>query len=370
MNKIFKKCQLNVQSSDFPHNLKYTFLFDRTIKSYYSYQKTSRMILVTGSSGHIGNVLVRRLIEQGQSVRVMTKTGKKPEWLSHLDFEVVKGDLCQANDVSEAVKGARVVFHLAGIISISSFDSKELNQVNVEGTQHIVDACLEHGIRRLVYTSSVHALPEGKHGQPITEESDFNSKELFGAYARTKAEATKRVLQGVEKGLDAVICFPSGVMGPYDYRGSEAGRLIRDYASNKLPVYIDGEYNFVDVRDVVNGLLLALEKGKKGEGYILAGERMSLNQFFDLLSSHQLSMKKPKIRIPLPIAIGSAWTLESICRLIKAKPMFTVYAIKVLQSNCDISSEKAIRELGYTSRSMRDSIGDGLEWLKANGKVK
>jgi dihydroflavonol-4-reductase len=170
--------------------------------------------------------------------------------------------------------------------------------------------------------------------------------------------------------LDAVICFPSGVMGPYDFRGSEAGRLIRDYASNKLPVYIDGEYNFVDVRDVVNGLILALDKGQKGEGYILAGERMTLNQFFDILAGYESRMKKPRIKIPIPIAIGSAWALESVCRVIKAKPMFTVYAIKVLQSNCDISSEKAKRELGYTARSMSESIRDGLEWLKDNGKIR
>lgn len=328
------------------------------------------MILVTGSSGHIGNVLVRKLIDQGETVRVMSKSGEKPEWLGHLDFEVVKGDLRNAEEVHAAVKGVEVVFHLAGIISISSFDSKELSDVNVRGTQHVVDACLDHGIKRLIYTSSVHALPEGKHGIPITEDSDFESKDLFGAYARTKAAATKKVFEAVDNGLDAVVCFPSGVMGPHDYRGSEAGRLIRDYASNKLPVYIDGEYNFVDVRDVVNGLLLAWQKGKKGEGYILAGERMSLNQFFDILSGYESRMRKPKMRIPLPIAIGSAWTLESICRLIKAKPMFTVYAIKVLQSNCDISSEKAIKELGYSSRPMSESIRDGLEWLKANGKIK
>ena len=327
------------------------------------------MILVTGSSGHIGNVIVRKLIEEGKPVRVMTKSGEKPMWLNHLDFEVVKGDLRNAQDVLAAVQGTEIVFHLAGIISISSFNSKELTDTNVYGTQHVVDACLSHGVRRLVYTSSVHALPEGKHGAAIIEDSDFTGKDLFGAYARTKAAATKRVLEAVDKGLDAVICFPSGVMGPHDYRGSEAGRLIRDYAANKLPVYIDGEYNFVDVRDVVDGLLLALEKGRKGEGYILAGERMTLNQFFTILSSHEEKMKKPKIRIPLPIAIGSAWVLESACRLIKAKPMFTVYAIKVLQSNCEISSEKAKSELGYSARSMNESIRDGLEWLKEHKKI-
>ena len=327
------------------------------------------MILVTGSSGHIGNVLVRQLVEQGKNVRIMTKDGKKPLWLEHLNLEVVTGDLRDEIAVHEAVKGVDIVFHLAGIISISSFDSKELTDVNVKGTEHVVNACLEHDVRRMVYTSSVHALPEGKKGEPITEDSDFDGKNLFGAYARTKAAATRKVLEGVEKGLDAVICFPSGVMGPHDYRGSEAGRLIRDYATNKLPVYIDGEYNFVDVRDVVNGLLLALEKGRTGEGYILAGERMTLADFFSILSSYEAKMKPPKMKIPLPIAIGSAWVLEGACRIVKAKPMFTVYAIKVLQSNCEISSEKAKEELGYTSRSMRESISDGLNWLKENKKI-
>lgn len=327
------------------------------------------MILVTGSSGHIGNVLVRDLVEQGKPVRVMTKDGNKPAWLEHLNLDVVKGDLRDEKAVSNAVEGAEIVFHLAGIISISSFDSKELTEVNVKGTEHVVNACLKHGVRRLVYTSSVHALPEGKKGEAITEDSDFDGKNLFGAYARTKAAATRKVLEGVERGLDAVICFPSGVMGPHDYRGSEAGRLIRDYATNKLPVYIDGEYNFVDVRDVVRGLLLALEKGRTGEGYILAGERMTLNNFFLILSGYEAKMKPPKVKIPLPLAIGSAWILESACRLFKAKPMFTVYAIKVLQSNCEISSNKAQKELGYTSRSMRESIADGLAWLKENGKI-
>lgn len=327
------------------------------------------MILVTGSSGHIGNVLVRQLVEQGKPVRIMTKNGKKPAWLEHYDLEVVAGDMRDETAIHNAVQGVEIVFHLASIISISSFDSKELTEVNIKGTEHIVNACLAHGIKRLVYTSSVHALPEGKKGQPITEESDFDGKNLFGAYARTKAAATRKVLEGVEKGLDAVICFPTGVMGPHDYRGSEAGRLIRDYATNKLPVYIDGEYNFVDVRDVVNGLLLALEKGRTGEGYIFAGERMTLNDFFSILSGYEAKMKRPKIRIPLPIAVGSAWVLESACRIIKVKPMFTVYAIKVLQSNCEVSSEKARTELGYTARSMHESISDGLNWLKENGKI-
>lgn len=327
------------------------------------------MILVTGSSGHIGNVLVRELIKRGEKILIMTKTGTKPPWLSHLDIEVCKGDLTNQESVESAVAQCDLVYHLGGMISISSFDIKELQDINVQGTKYIVEACIKHRIKRLVYTSSVHALHEGVNGQPIKEQEAFDSKDLFGAYARSKAQATQIVKDSAKRGLNAVICFPSGVMGPFDYRGSEAGRLIIDYSTNKLPVYIKGAYNFVDVRDVVNGILLVKEKGQKGEGYIIAGEKMTLDQLFDRLIELVPNMKRPQITIPVPLAIASAWVLESFCRVFKIKPLFTVYAIKVLQSNCNISSQKAITELGYSYRPLTESIKDSLVWLKENNKI-
>jgi dihydroflavonol-4-reductase len=327
------------------------------------------MILVTGSSGHIGNVLVRELTRIGERVLIMTKSGTKPQWLEDLDIEVCQGDLTDQSSIERAVAKSKIVFHLAGIISISSFDSKELRDTNVIGTKFIVDACLKYKVERLIYTSSVHALREAENGQAIKEQKSFDSKKLFGAYARTKAEATQIVLNAVKLGLNAVICFPSGVMGPYDFRGSEAGRLIIDYSTNKLPVYINGAYNFVDVRDVVKGLLLAKDKGRSGEGYVIAGEKMTLHQLFDTLSDLVPTMKKPRFKMPVSIAIGSAWILEGICKIIHVKPMFTVYAIKVLQSNCNISSQKAITELGYSYRSMKECIKDSLVWLKENNKI-
>ncbi len=327
------------------------------------------MILVTGSSGHIGNVLVRKLVERKENIRIMTKDGQIPACLSDLPLEVIKGDLKDKEAVDNAVKGMEYVFHLGGIISISTYNSSELTAVNVGGTQNIVTSCIQHGIKRLVYTSSVHALPEGEFGKPITEDNDFEKHKLFGAYARTKAVATLKVLEGIANGLDAVICFPSGVIGPFDFRGSEAGRLIRDYAKNKLPFYIDGEYNFVDVRDVADGLISALYKGRKGQGYILAGHRMSLDQFFSILSGFEAKMKKPKHKIPVSIAIPVAWIAESFCLVFRIKPLFTVYAIKVLQSNCEISSEKAKTELNFQARSINESIRDGLSWLKDNNKI-
>lgn len=324
------------------------------------------MILVTGSSGHIGNVLVRELVQSGEEAALFTKTGKKPEWLEDLDLLVYKGDLKSKDDIDKAVQNAKVVFHLGGLISISSFASKELHEVNVLGTQYILDACKKYGVEKLIYTSSVHALPEGKKGSLIKADKNVDISNLFGAYATSKADATRRVNTAIDEGLNAVICFPSGVMGPHDFRGSEAGRMIKDYATNKLPVYIGGKYNFVDVRDVVQGLIQSWKVGKPGASYILSGEEMSLEQFFDILADIEPKMKKPKIKMPTSLALGSAWVLEFTCRILNLKPLFTAYAIKVLQSNCNFYNENSKQELGFNPRPIKDTIKDSLLWLKDN----
>ena len=327
------------------------------------------MILVTGSSGHIGNVLVRKLVQSGEQVAVFTKKGLKPDWLSDLDLIVYQGDLKDKEAIYKAVKDAKVVFHLGGMISISSFSSEELHNVNVIGTQHIVDACMEYNVERLIYTSSVHALPEGKNGSLIKAGHKVNISELFGAYSTSKADATNRVHKAIEEGLDAVICYPSAVMGPNDFRGSEAGRLIKDYATNKLPVYIGGKYNFVDVRDVAEGLIQSWKVGKKGGHYILSGETMSLEQFFEILAELEPKMKKPRVKIPMVIALGSAWALELICKVLGLKPMFTAYAIKVLQSNCNFYNENSKHDLGFDPRPIKETIHDSLIWLKENNLI-
>jgi len=324
------------------------------------------MILVTGSSGHIGNVLVRELVQSGEEVAIFTKTGKNPEWLKDLDLLVYKGDLKSQEAIDQAVKDAQIVFHLGGLISISSFESKELHDVNVLGTQYIVDACKNHQVEKLIYTSSVHALPEGNKGSLIKADKNVDISNLFGAYATSKAEATRRVNNAIDDGLNAVICFPSGVMGPYDFRGSEAGRMIKDYATNKLPVYIGGKYNFVDVRDVVHGLIQSWKVGKPGASYILSGEEMSLEQFFDILAELEPTMKKPILKMPTALALGSAWVLELTCRLLNLKPLFTAYAIKVLQSNCNFYNGNTKQDLGFEPRPIKDTIADSLKWLREN----
>jgi dihydroflavonol-4-reductase len=320
-------------------------------------------VLVTGATGHIGNVLVRTLIKQGFNVRVFLN-GLLPTYLQDLPLEVLGGDIRNQSDVNNAVKGVDGVFHLAGIISISSYQSPNLNSVNVNGTENIIKACLTHQIKRLVYVSSVHALPDLPHNELITPDIDISAEGLLGSYAKSKAMATLAIKKAItQNGLNAVICFPAGVMGPYDFLGSDAGRSIKEYLTNNIPFYIEGKYNFVDVRDVANGLIAAYHKGEKGEGYILAGEVISVKQIVETIKAKVPTTQIPR-KMPTFLALLFSYPTEFIFKIFNKKTPYTPYSVKVLHSNCNFSIEKSQKELGFTYRPIRESINDTIEWLQ------
>lgn len=237
--------------------------------------------------------------------------------------------------------------------------------MNVEGTRNVVRACLEKGVDRLIYTSSVHALCEPPHGTQIDESCSFEPELSRGGYDRSKSLASLEVLKGVSKGLDAVIVCPSGVIGPYDYKISQMGQMILNYMRGDMKTYTDGAYDFVDVRDVVQGLLLACQKGVSGEIYILSGEKITVKEL--MVTMEELtSVGRPWLKIPhwLAHALGKITPLYYRNR--KNKPLFTSYSMEVLVSNCDISNKKAREELGYSPRPIKESIRDSVEWFKRN----
>jgi len=231
------------------------------------------MIVITGATGHLGNVLVRKLVNQNKKVRVLILPGEDITSLEGLEVEKVEGDVRVPDSLRKAFEGADIVYHCAGIISILPGQQKQLYQVNVLGTRNVVNICLETKIKRLVYTSSIHTLSEPAPGIIFDESREFNPENVLGEYSKSKALGTLEVLKGIEKGLDAVILCPSGIIGPHDYRISEMGKLIVDFVKGKVKACVDGAYDFVDVRDVAEGLILASEKGKKGECYILSGQQ-------------------------------------------------------------------------------------------------
>ena len=219
------------------------------------------MIVVTGATGHIGNVLVRELLTRKQIVRALVLANDDCRPLAGLNTELVHGDVTDLKSLESAFVGADVVFHLAGIVTIMPGMKKLLERVNVGGVRNVATACGTSGVNRLVYTSSVHAIAEPPHGIVIDESQLFDPDNVLGDYARSKARATLILLDEVQKGdLDAVICCPTGVIGPWDYGISNIGQLILDFASGYLKSYVRGAYDFVDVRDVANGLILASNK--------------------------------------------------------------------------------------------------------------
>ncbi|UCE98070.1 MAG: NAD-dependent epimerase/dehydratase family protein, partial [Dehalococcoidia bacterium] len=237
-------------------------------------------------------------------------------------------------------------------------------RVNVDGVRNVVAACRSNRVPRLVYTSSIHAIAEPPKGTVIDESQPFDPDRVLGDYAHSKAHATLILLEEEKKGnLDAVVCCPTGVIGPFDYGISSIGQLILDFASGRLKSYVNGAYDYVDVRDVVNGLILAAEKGKSGRHYILSGEQVQVNNLLMELSK-AIGLPAPTFRIPAILARTAGVLASVYYRLLKQKPIFTAYSIDVLRSNSMVSSSRAHEELGFIARPWQESIHDQVKWFE------
>lgn len=323
------------------------------------------MILVTGATGHIGNVLVNKLMCLGEELRLLLPPGESVAALNGIRAEIVVCDIRNSDAVMKAVEGCETVFHLAGIIRVSKKKDTLIQEVNIGGTQNMVNACLHHKVRRMVYISSVHAIKEPKDGTAITEQLNYVTDEKAGGYANSKAAATRIVQEGIARGLDAVVIFPSGVIGPFDYKLSEIGSMIKGFvrgSKSRVAFYFDGAYDFVDVRDVCDALIQAWKMGKSGEGYIISGEQASVKQIYTHLLSIQGKRKK-LVRVPLWLVKFAVLFMPLYYRMFRKKPVFTKAAVEVLHSNANISSAKAQRELGYRPRPVFESLRDSVVWF-------
>lgn len=323
------------------------------------------MILVTGATGHIGNVLVRELLSLGKPVRTLILPGEDCRPLAGLGVERMEGDVLNPASLLPALQGVEDVYHLAGVISILGGKNGMVHQVNVQGTQNMLEAGLQAGVRRFVYTSSIHAITRVPKGITIDESIAYDPEAAISAYDRSKAEASLAVLQAARQGLDAVIVCPTGVIGPHDYRRSEMGQLICDSMGRQFQFWIDGAYDFVDVRDVARGEILACEKGQTGQSYILSGERITVLRLLQLIRGIT-GIHAVHIRIPLSVARFATLFTPFYYRLSKIRPRLTSYALETLCSNSNISHAKARRELGYLPRSLSESLADTVRWFQEN----
>ncbi|MEZ0395318.1 MAG: SDR family oxidoreductase [Anaerolineales bacterium] len=320
------------------------------------------MILVTGATGHIGNVLVRLLLQRGQRVRALVRPGKRPRPLEGLEVDLVPGDLLDRDSLVRALSGVETVYHLAARISLAPGPDPETERVNLQGTRHLLAAMRQAGTRRLVYASSIYAMRVPPVGV-VDESCPFDPHHARGAYDRSKAAASLEVQRAAAQGLEAVLVCPTAVVGPYDFRPSEAGRGIRYNMTPGLKFLVDGAYDFVDVRDVAAGMLLAAERGRSGRVYILGGERLTVREVAQVVWE-ALGCARPSLEIPLWLAYLAAGFLQPVADFFGFDPLVTRYSLDAVTSNSHISHARAAAELGYRPRPARQAIRAAVAWFQ------
>ena len=308
------------------------------------------------------------MAEGGARVRALVRPGGSTSSLTDLHVEIVEADVRDSDSLLTAFADADVVFHVAGTVSIAGRGLKPLRETNVLGTRNVLEACGRTGVRRLVYTSSVHAFVEAPSGTCLTETEIIDPSQTRGPYARSKAEATLLVREAAERGLDIVTVFPSAIVGPYDFRPSHTGELILACCQGRLKAYVHGAYNFVDVRDVAQGLVTAATEGRAGEGYILAGHETTVEGL--LLTVEQVAgTPAPQVRLPLGLARAASGLAPAYYWATRQQALFTSYSLHVITSNCSMSTEKAQRELGYTPRPFATTVEDTIAWFRQQGML-
>ncbi len=321
------------------------------------------MILVTGATGHIGNVLVRELLAKGQPVRALVRSERPAPALAGLEVELMHGDILDPASLDRAMQGVELVYHLAAHISLGSGREPETERANLEGTRNVIAAVRRVGGIRLVYASSIYALREPRNGIYIDEMQPFDPLESRGSYDRSKARASLEVQQAVASGLDAVIVCPTAVTGPYDFHDSEAGRAIRLYMRPGLKFYVDGAYDFIDVRDVAEGFMLAAKRGRRGETYILGGDRLTLREVAQTVWNVAQGWHAG-VEVPVWLAYAVANLMPLYSEITGTRPLFTRYSLDAICSNSHISHNKASRELGFQPRPARQALVDAVRWFQ------
>lgn len=322
-----------------------------------------KLYIITGANGHLASTIMKYLRKENCLIRGLILPSERNEDNGNIKY--YKGDVTKIESLEPIFQDTEdyevIVIHAAGIISIEDEITPLLYNVNVNGTKNMITQCLKHSIKRMLYVSSVHAIPEGEYMSVIKEINSFSKDKVIGAYASTKAEATQAVIEAIKNGLDAVIVHPSGILGPFDDGNNHMIQLIQSYISGKLPAGVTGGYDFVDVRDVAKGCIAAANIGKKGECYILSNRYISVP---DLLEYMRIATNGKKKRcVPLKLAKLAAPAFEKIGKLTKTRPLFTKYSLLTMEANGRFSHDKATMNLGYSPRDMKETIRDTIKYL-------
>jgi dihydroflavonol-4-reductase len=323
--------------------------------------------LVTGGTGFVGANVVRALLKRGAEVRALVRPRSDTRNLDSLAVELVAGDLRDRGSLEAALEGCDTVYHVAAMYTLWARDRQEIYDSNVTGTINMLEAAGQAGVQKIVYTSSVATIGLPKDGAPGTEEVPLSPEDLVSDYKRSKYLAEQEALKYAQRGLPVVIVNPSFPVGAWDVKPTPSGQMIVNFLRGKIPAYVDTGLNVVDVEDVAIGHVMAAEKGRIGERYILGHANLTLPEVFRLLA--QVSgMNAPRLRLPYSVAYLSACVSEAIARTITHKPPFvTLAGVQLSRKRMFFDTAKAVRELGLPQTPAIEALSKAVQWFRAHG---
>ena len=317
---------------------------------------------VTGGTGFVGANLVRLLLQQGYEVRALVRPTSRLDNLKSLDLEIVEGDL-NDSDLSQKIKGCQVLFHVAAHYSLWQKDKQALYFTNVLGTRNILAAASQAGIERTIYTSSVAAIGVGENGQAVDETHQSPVEKLIGHYKKSKYWAEQEAVKAVKLGQDIVIVNPSTPIGAWDIKPTPTGDIIVRFLQRKMPFYLNTGLNLIDVKDVAWGHLLALEKGKTGDRYILGNCNLTLKALLDKLAKIT-NILAPNKTIPYPIPYTAAWIDENILTPLGKEPSVPLDGVRMARQKMYYDASKAKEELGLPQSPLESALEDAVTWFQ------
>lgn len=323
--------------------------------------------VVTGGTGFVGAAIIRHLVAAGHHVRALARPGSDRRLLADLPVEIADGDLTDAASLGRLLKGGGRLFHVAALYSLWARDRRVFSEINVEGTRRILRAAADAGVSRIVYTSTVGALGIPKGGGAGTEETPVTLTDMVGDYKRSKFLAEEVAREFARQGLAVVIVNPSTPVGPGDIKPTPTGQMIVDFLRGRMWAYLETGLNLVDVEDVAAGHLLAAERGRAGDRYILGGRNLTLREIFELLG-RIAGIRPPRLRVSagliLPLARLSEWVAD---HLTGWPPRIPVDAVRMAQKTMFFDCRKAIRELGLPQSPVEDALARAVRWFRENG---
>jgi dihydroflavonol-4-reductase len=323
-------------------------------------------VLVTGATGFVGANVARLLVAEGYRVRVLARPTSRLHALDGCPVEVVRGDIRDAASVAEAIRGCAQVFHAAADYRLWANDPREIYRNNVDGTRTVLEACRRASVERVVYTSSVGTLGLPRNGGLGTEMTRVRLEDMVGAYKRSKFLAERVAEEYAAGGLPIIIVNPSNPIGPWEVRPTPTGQMILDYLLGRMVATLDTGLNLIHVADVARGHLLAAQRGRVGETYILGCENRSLTEIFRMLE-RITGIRAPHVRVPHAVIYLVALVNEGVARATGRPPRVPLTGVRMARKHMYFSADKAVKELGLPQTPVEQALRDAVDWFVAHG---